>query len=364
MFRLAMTFGLMLALAASRPAQTIQHVIVYKVPGRFGGWPANHGIWSWGNEILVGFSAAYFQLKSPDRHPYDNTRPEVPTLARSTDGGETWTIEEPLALRPPSQGAKLLKLTEPMDFTDPNFIMKLWFDDANKGPSHWWYSKDRGHNWQGPYAVPDFGQPAVAARTDYIVNAKHDAFVFLTAAKKNGREGRVFCTRTVDGGLHWTFVSWIGEEPAGFSIMPSSVRISPTEILTATRVKENQTTSRIDLFASTDNAGSWSLRSYVTEATGAFSGNPPSLIRLRDGRLAVTYGVRTPPFRICARLSSDAGRTWSDEIVLRKDAAAWDNGYTRSIQRTDGNIVTIYYFPEQPRSERIIAATVWDPGFK
>jgi hypothetical protein len=27
--------------------------------GRFGGWPANHGIWSWGDEILVGFSAGY-----------------------------------------------------------------------------------------------------------------------------------------------------------------------------------------------------------------------------------------------------------------------------------------------------------------
>ena len=242
--------------------------------------------------------------------------------------------------------------------------MKLWFDDADKGPSYLWYSTDRGHNWRGPFSVPDFGQPAVAARTDYIINGKHDAFLFLTAAKKNGKEGRVFCARTVDGGLHWTFVSWIGEEPAGFSIMPSSVRISPAEILTATRVKQDQTTSRIDLFASTDNAKSWSLRSHVTESTGAFSGNPPSLLRLRDGRLGITYGVRTPPFRICARLSSDEGRTWSDEIVLRNDAAAWDNGYTRSTQRPDGNVVTAYYFPEQPQSERIIAATVWDPGSK
>ena len=59
---------------------------------------------SWRNEILVGFSAAYFQVKSPDRHQYDNTRPEVPTLARSLDGGETWTLETPASLRPPSQG--------------------------------------------------------------------------------------------------------------------------------------------------------------------------------------------------------------------------------------------------------------------
>ena len=87
-----------------------------------------------------------------------------------------------------------------MDFTDPNFAMKLWFDDASKGPSWLWHSNDRGHNWRGPSRVPDFGQPAVAARTDYIVNGKRDAFLFLTAAKKNGKEGRVFCARTTDGG--------------------------------------------------------------------------------------------------------------------------------------------------------------------
>ena len=45
----------------SKTACTAQHVMVYHQPGRFGGWPANHGIWSWGNEILVGFSAGLFQ---------------------------------------------------------------------------------------------------------------------------------------------------------------------------------------------------------------------------------------------------------------------------------------------------------------
>ena len=39
------------------PLPGVHHVAVYDVDGRFGGWPANHGVWSWGNEILVGFSA-------------------------------------------------------------------------------------------------------------------------------------------------------------------------------------------------------------------------------------------------------------------------------------------------------------------
>jgi hypothetical protein len=188
-----------------------RNVVIYSEKGRFGGWPANHGIWSWGNEILVGFSAAYFQLKTPDRHQYDNTKPEEPRLARSLDGGETWTIEAPPSLLPPEQGGAAERdLGEPMDFTDPNFAMKLWFVDANRGPSRLWYSVDRGHTWRGPYRVPAFGHSSVMARTDYVVNGKRDAFLFLTVAKQNGREGRVICARTSDGGLHWERVSYIG----------------------------------------------------------------------------------------------------------------------------------------------------------
>src|SRR5688572_5647292 len=73
-----------------RPAPTgpavVGHVKVYAEPGRFGGWPANHGLWAWGDEILVGFSAGYFKDYGPDRHAIDRGRPEEHLLARSKDG--------------------------------------------------------------------------------------------------------------------------------------------------------------------------------------------------------------------------------------------------------------------------------------
>ena len=75
--------------------RAVRHVMVYHQPGRFGGWPANHGIWSWGNEILVGFSAGYYKDNGPERHAIDHDRPEEHLLARSRDGGMTWTIENP-----------------------------------------------------------------------------------------------------------------------------------------------------------------------------------------------------------------------------------------------------------------------------
>ncbi len=337
--------------------------MVYRESGRFGGWPANHGIWSWGNEIVVGFSAAYFKVKPLDRHPYDNTKPEEPRLARTLDGGKTWTIEAPPSLLPPEQGgAAVTPLREPMNFRHPDFAMTLRFTDANKGPSRLFYSIDRGKTWKGAFEFPLLGQTGIAARTDYIIDGERDALVFLTAAKTNGKEGRLLCARTSDGGLTWKLVSWIGEEPPGFSIMPSTIRLSPQNMLTAARVKGDESHDWIDLYESTDNAATWHLLSRPVPFTGGHAGNPPSLIRLKDGRLCLTYGYRGQPYGIRARLSQDEGKTWTDDIILRKDAAAWDVGYVRTAERPDGKIVTVYYFPEQQLTERIIAATIWDPG--
>src|SRR5205085_8576033 len=87
------------ALPGAAPAQgvAVEHVMVYHQPGRFGGWPANHGIWSWGDEILVGFSAGYHKDLGPNLHNIDRNRPEEHLLARSKDGGRTWSIENPAA---------------------------------------------------------------------------------------------------------------------------------------------------------------------------------------------------------------------------------------------------------------------------
>ena len=45
--------------AAETAAEEPRHLIVYQEAGRYAAWPANHGIWSWGDEILVGFEIGY-----------------------------------------------------------------------------------------------------------------------------------------------------------------------------------------------------------------------------------------------------------------------------------------------------------------
>jgi hypothetical protein len=117
--------------------------------------------------------------------------------------------------------------------------------------------------------------------------------------------------------------------------------------------------SWIDAYASHDDGRTWSFLSTPEPDTG--EGNPPSLLRLADGRLSLIYGRRTLPYGILARLSNDQGKTWSSPIVLRDDGGAADVGYVRSIVRPDGKIVAVYYYNERSSPDRYIAATIWDP---
>ncbi len=95
---------------------------------------------------------------------------------------------------------------------------------------------------------------------------------------------------------------------------------------------------------------------------GKHNGNPPALVRLRDGRLVAAHGYRSYPYGIQARISKDNGATWSEAIHLRDDAATWDMGYCRMVERPDGKIVTMYYYNTPENLSQHIAATIWDPN--
>ena len=336
------------------------NVTVYKETGRFGGWPANHGIWNWENEIVLGHRQATFKVVQVG-HAVDGMAPQFDVQARSLDGGVTWKLEKPAALaRVQDGGPTITNLTTPIDFTQPNFAFMCRYSKDDPA-SRFYYSNDRAKTWFGPFRLPTFGQPRVMARTDLLVSGPGDATLVLTAAKQNGKEGRVFTARTTDGGLTWNFVTWIGPEPIGFSIMPSSVRLSSSKVLTTIRREENDS-HWIDAYLSLDNGKTYAFLNKPTDSTGGSVGNPSSLLKLQDGRLAIIYGYRSPAYGIRARLSKDEGQSWSKEIILRDDAGCWDLGYPRSVQRPDGKIVSAYYFNDHPDTERYIAATIWSPA--
>jgi Neuraminidase (sialidase) len=116
----------------------------------------------------------------------------------------------------------------------------------------------------------------------------------------------------------------------------------------------------IAVYSSDENGQTWQFLSKAAE-TGDHSGNPPSMVRLADGRIVLAYAYRSKPHGVRAVISSDEGKTWSDVIHLRDDGRTWDIGYTRTIQRLDGKLVTAYYYTTEVNRQQHIAATIWDP---
>ena len=90
--------ALIIAEDAPRTKRSIdRHITVYGAEGEFAGWPANHGLWTWGDEVLVGFSIGFHKDLGTERHNIDRERPEQHVLGRSLDGGASWSIEYPNA---------------------------------------------------------------------------------------------------------------------------------------------------------------------------------------------------------------------------------------------------------------------------
>lgn len=340
------------------PADQKQNVIIYKEPGRYGGWPANHGLWQWGDELVAGFTSTWYKQTTTD-HRIDRTKPSYEIQARSMDGGRTWKTEEDVPFKDPKNEAKPAPLTVPLDFTAPDFALMFQFGGLHAGPSWFYTSLDRCRTWQGPYTFAVEGVERICTRTDLIVLGKQDCLMFGSCAKQNdGKEGRVFCARTTDGGVSWKLVSLIGPEPmeGGYAIMPSSLRLKDGTLLTTIRRSDPKVSGFIEAWRSSDLGKTWT---FTGKAATGIGGNPPALVQLQDGRVAVTYGFRHKPSGMRASISADGGVTWGPQIVLREDGYDGDLGYPRSVVRPDGRVLTVYYFNGPKEDDRAIEGTFW-----
>lgn len=339
-------------------ARNVKHGIVYDEPGKFGGWPANCGGWSWGDELLVGIQIGHYseEARRKGKHAIDDSKPSVHALARSTDGGESWSIEFPKVF-------SVEETTDPpagIDLSAPDSAVLLKMESYKEGYSRWYYSPDRGKTWQGPYPLPRFDYPMVVARTDYLVEGPKSMTVFVTVSDAGG-EGRAYtiAARTDDGGRTWRELGTLAKYDDGFSIMPSTVRLPGGRLVSAVRNKRGGN-AYLEIVASDDGGKTWLHLADATGDLGGF-GNPGSLLRLEDGRLCLTFGRRNKPKGIAAKLSTDGGTTWSREYTLRDDASNWDLGYPRSFQRIDSKVVVAYYFTTETHREQHVACTIWQP---
>ena len=180
-----------------------------------------------------------------------------------------------------------------IDFTHPDFALTVRMTDANAGPSRFYYSTDRGTTWEGPFRLPLFGQKGIAARTDYLVNGKHDCTLFLTAAEAGRPRGpaavRPHHRRRPDLEVRRRGSATSRRATPSCRRRSGSAR---TELLTAIRCREAPK-SWIETYRSLDDGKTWKLDTVPVPGHWGRA-TRPSMIRLADGRVCLTYGQPRP----------------------------------------------------------------------
>ena len=347
------------------------HTIVALEKGAFFGWPANNGVWSWGDEVVVGFEKAIYQAKEKG-HSFDTEGPHTTHQSRSSDGGETWSVEGPfdftIEVNPPTALP-----AGGIDFSRPDLAIRC-------GGNRFHVSYDRCRTWNGPYLFTGIGMEKLTSRTDYHILGPKDCLFFLSAHDRSfgvqagSYADRAFCARTVDGGRSFTVEGFMLPDPPEIrSVMPSTVRLANGNLVSVLRrrfdrIGGDPSMQRcwIDAVVSDDLGKTWEFTGEVSTAADPppadqHNGNPPGMSLLPDGSLCVVYGYRSDPCGMRYRTSSDGGESWSPEQVLRDDGRTWDLGYPRTVVLPDGSILAMYYYTTKGIPEQHIAATRFVP---
>ena len=364
----------LLALTSSSSSNSrepaIEHVIAASEQGRFFGWPANNGLWSWdgGREILVGYTNGQWE----ERGGHNIAEPYVASLTRSLDGGKTWRSETPdnfvgdAGAPVPSPGN--------IDFGHADFALRVsaaGYIETDDTVGRFFVSYDRGKTWGGPYRfnhlhdAEELEGMEITSRTSYLVTGPDSARIMMTARNPElqyaRRRDKPFVAETTDGGKTFNFISWIvpWTEDCNRAAMPSTVRTPDGKSIVAVRARNPRDIDIpcwIDAYISEDDGRTWTFLSTVAE-TGVHNGNPAGLTLLRDGRLACSYANRTLR-QMRLRFSGDHGATWGEEIVLRDNPYEYDLGYPQIIQNADGNLVVMYYIAREERPHSYIEAAI------
>lgn len=192
-------------------------------------------------------------------------------------------------------------------------------------------STDGGMTWNAPRRVPVTSPHGPIALNDGRL---------LYAGKAYPEDGRIGVCESHDDGLTWRWLAGIPARPGDASEHYHelhAVEAADGRLIAQIR-NHNQTNQHETLQSESGDGGkTWS----APRAIGVW-GLPSHLLRLRDGRLVMTYGYRRPPRGNHARVSTDHGRSWSPPVVLSSDGTG-DLGYPSTVELPGGRLLSLWY---------------------
>lgn len=232
-------------------------------------------------------------------------------------------------------------------------VISVWVCRSSDGGHTWTQRKHKEFPDNKPGWTPFIPYGDIVPTEDGSVLASCYAGKLKEPAKSyktDGWESSFF--RSKDDGRTWKRISVIGPKHNETSIL----HLGGKRWLAANRL------DAIDLFHSEDDGLTWQGPQQVT----AEDEIPGHLLRLKDGRLLLSYGNRVDPgqYGVLARLSADEGKTWGEPIRLIHSIER-DCGYPSSVQRPDGRIVTAYYSKSVESHNRYhTGVAIWDAPAK
>lgn len=196
-------------------------------------------------------------------------------------------------------------------------------------------STDGGLTWSAPYTLP--------IKTPHGPVALSDGRMLYTGTDyptPKGRARQLGVAVSKDDGLTWKMQGLVPTRP-GDDIMnyhePHAVETADGRLVLHLR-NHNKVNERETLQSeSSDGGKTWS----VPRPIGVW-GLPSHLLRLRDGRLLMSYGYRRMPRGNHVRISEDHGRTWSEALIISNDGKG-DIGYPSTVELPSGELLTLWY---------------------
>ena len=193
-------------------------------------------------------------------------------------------------------------------------------------------SHDAGRTWTHEETVtyPE-GIAEMVPFGDIVQGA--DDVVAVTFYVGRGPKESAFLCRSHDDGRTWDDFSLIGDDINEVALL----HLGEGRWLAAARSADH---TGLKQFRSDDNGETWRPDGVLTLSYQ----HPGHLLRLADGRVLLSFGIRNPGLHgVGVRFSEDEGKTWGSPRLLLTYGDLADDGYPSSVQLADGTVVTAYY---------------------
>ncbi|MBI5768377.1 MAG: exo-alpha-sialidase [Verrucomicrobia bacterium] len=353
-----------LSLAAAPGLKKIRDVVIYADPQYHCAFPSV--VQRPDGELLLAFRRAPNRLlfsEAKNSHVDPNS---FLVSVRSRDGGATWTAapqllyadawggsQDPCLLQ--LRDGELLCFSYGWSFVRPDGLAKLkqpvfgnLFGSVFNG-GFYLRSTDGGRAWSGPFTPPHIaaevhldprGRPIPAYNRGAPVEGRDGRLFWAVAVDETTKPRRtaVHLLVSTDRGATWTYACPVATDPAVMFNETSLVETVKGDLVAFLRT--DKLNGDAALARSTDGGKSFGAWQHLK-----FKAQPLHGLRLRDGRVLLTYGYRVKPLGIRARLL-DAECTNAEsapEFVVRDDGATTDLGYSWSVQLDAKRVLVAYY---------------------